>query len=464
MKKRQLAGIILAFFILAITFMVAPTEQLPIAARNTLGIVLMVIVLLVTEAVPLGIVCLTSIALMYFMGCVDSVGGALTGFTNKTLFFLLASFGISKALTVVPASKRLLVVLMEKFGRSIEMLLFGVMACTALLSSVISNVAAAAVFVPIVLEFLNVYENEQDRKRTGKAFMIALPVASMIGGMMTPAGSSINILVISMLESHAGMTVPFIDWMLMGIPLTLLLVPLSWILFVKVYRPAPLAAEKIQNYVRSVRQSIPEKIVGKELYVIAVLLVLLVLWILSSWIPFLEITPVAILGLLLYFLPGKLQILTWKDFCDSVSLEAFLIMGTMISIGSVVSATGLSGWIASVIFPAAFPAITPLVIAFVAFITFVLLIPIPVAPAVVTMLSAPLIMWCASIGVSPMLVMVAFGLCCCNCYILPLDTVPLITYATGYYGMFDMPKTTAFIQLCIIILCSLWLSICGLLI
>lgn len=462
MKKRQLAGILLALLILAITFIVAPTEQLPIAARNTLGIVLMVIVLLVTEAVPLGIVCLTSVALMYFMVCVDSVGGALTGFTNKTLFFLLASFGISKALTVVPASKRLLVVLMEKFGKSIEMLLLGVMACTALLSSVISNVAAAAVFVPIVLEFLNVYEDEKERKRTGKAFMIALPVASMIGGMMTPAGSSINILVISMLESHAGMTVPFIDWMLMGIPLALLLVPLSWILFVKVYRPAPLATEKIQNYVRTVRQSIPEKIAGKEMYVILVLLVLLVLWILSSWIPFLEITPVAILGLLLYFLPGKMQILTWKDFCDSVSLEAFMIMGTMISIGSVVSATGLSGWIASVIFPATFPAVTPIVIAFVAFITFVLLIPIPVAPAVVTMLSAPLIMWCASIGVSPVLVMVAFGLCCCNCYILPLDTVPLITYATGYYGMFDMPKTTALIQVSIIILCSMWLSICGL--
>lgn len=461
MRKRQLIGILVALLILAVTFMIEPTEQLPLAARNTLGVVLMVIVLLVTEAVPLGIVCLTSVALMYFLGCVDSVGGALTGFTNKTLFFLLASFGISQALTVVPASKRLLVMLMGKFGKSINALLFGVMACTALLSSVISNVAAAAVFVPIVLEFLNVYDNDDDRKRTGKAFMIGLPVASMIGGMMTPAGSSINILVISMLETHTGMTIPFVDWMIMGIPLSLALLPLSWGLFVKIYCPAPLAPEKIEGYVRSVQQSVPKRITGKELYVIVVLLVLLALWILSSWIPFLEITPVAILGLLLYFLPGKMQVLTWKDFCDSVSLEAFLIMGTMISIGSVVSATGLSQWIAGVIFPAGFPAVLPLVIAFVAVVTFLLLVLIPVAPAVVTMLSAPLIMWCVSLGVSPALVMVAFGLCSCNCYLLPLDTVPLITYATGYYDMFDMPKTTAIIQGCIVVLCALWLSVCG---
>ena len=80
-------------------FLIPPTELLPLAARNTLGVLLAVIVLLVTEALPLGIVCLLSISMMVIFGCVESVPQALSGFTNQIVFFILASFGISEALT-----------------------------------------------------------------------------------------------------------------------------------------------------------------------------------------------------------------------------------------------------------------------------------------------------------------------------------------------------------------------------
>ena len=460
-KKRQIVGIIAAVFLLAAIFFIPATELLPPAARNMLCVMLAVIVMLVTEVFPLGITCLLGIAMMYFFRCVDSVPAGLTGFTNATLFFVLASFGISKALTVVPVSKRLLLFLMRKFGKNINRLLFAIMLVTALLSSVISNVAAAAVFIPIITQFLTVYENEEDRKKTARAYMIALPVASMIGGMMTPAGSSINMLAISMLEKYAGMTIPFVKWMIMGIPLTVVLLPVAWFLCVKVFKPAPLSGEKINSYIDRVMTEIPGKMTGKEKYVLVILFAMLVLWITSSWVPVLNITAVALVGLMLYFLPGKMQVLTWKDFTSSVSLEAFLLMGTMISMGSVISSSGLSGWISAVIFPASLNTATPLFLMFVAVITFVLLIPIPVAPALITMLASPLILLAQGSGISPALTMAVFGLCACNCYLLPLDTVPLMTYATGAYDMFDMPKATAAVQVVMIVLSSLWLSVCG---
>ena len=398
---------------------------------------------------------------MYFFGCVKSVPDGLTGFTNATLFFVLASFGISEALTVVPVSKRLLIFLMKKAGRTTSQLMLAIMVVTAILSSVISNVAAAAVFIPVVLNFLEVYENEDEKRRTGKAYMISLPVASMIGGMMTPAGSSINMLTISMLEKNAGTTVSFVHWMLIGIPITIIMLPLSWLICKKIFKPAPIEEAKIKAYVEKASQDVPEKMSAKEKYVIFILVVMLVLWILSSWFPFLQIAPVAIVGLMLYFLPGKMQVLTWNDFKRCVSLEAFILMGSMISIGNVITSSGLSKWIAEMIFPHQFPSATLIVIAFICLMTFILLIPIPVAPALVAMLSAPLVAFCTNIGVSPTLVMVAFGLCACNCYLLPLDTVPLITYSTGYYKMFDMPKATVWIQIIMIAVASLWIGLVG---
>ena len=463
-KKRQIIGIIAAIVILAGMFLIPATEALPYAARNTLGVTLAVIILLVTEAFPLGMVCLAAISMMFFFGCTDSVPGALSGFTNATLFFVLASFGISEALTVVPVSKRLLLVLMKKFGQNINRLMFAIMLVTAVLSSVISNVAAAAVFIPIIQQFLQIYDNEEDRKRTAKAYMIALPVASMIGGMMTPAGSSINMLAINMLEKYADTTIPFVNWMLMGIPLTIILLPTAWILCVKILKPAPIEQSKITNYIDEVMAELPPKMTAKEIYVLVVLVIMLILWILSSWIKVLQITAVALLGLLLFFIPGKANVLTWKDFTRSVSLEAFILMGTMISLGGVITSSGLSQWISNVIFPATFTSSTPIVIGCIALLTFVLLIPIPVAPALITMLAGPLVAFCGNIGVSPMLIMAAFGLCAGNCYLLPLDTVPLMTFATGAYEMFDMPKVTAWVQIVMIIACSLWLSVVGLIV
>lgn len=461
-RKLQIVGIIAAAVILAGMFLVPTSEALPYEARNTLGVLLAVVILLITEAFPLGIVCLSAISMLYFFGCVKTVPEALSGFTNATLFFLLASFGISEALTAVPVSTRLLLVLMKKFGRNINQMLFAVMLVTAAISSVISNVAAAAMFIPLVNNFMCIYDDEESRRRSRRAFMIALPVASMIGGMVTPAGSSISILTISMLEKYTGTTIPFVHWMLMGAPLAIIMLPVAWFFCARVLKPAPLTEKQIADYAKELKTQIPAKMTKKEIYVLSVVLVLLVLWILSSWVPFLQVAAVSLAGLLLLFLPGKAAVLTWKDFTRSVSLPAFLLMGTMISIGNIVTSSGLGAWISQVIFPSGFVSVTPLVIAFVALMTFVLLIPIPVSAALITMLAGPLIAFCESVGVSPVLIMAAFGLCASNCYLLPLDTVPLMTFSTGAYGMFDMPKATVWIQIVMIIVSSLWLSVVGL--
>jgi len=55
--------------------------------------------------------------------------------------------------------------------------------------------------------------------------------------------------------------------------------------------------------------------------------------------------------------------------------------------------------------------------------------------------------------------MLTAALCAGNCYLLPLDTVPLITYSKGYYSMTEMMKSTFLLQISMIILCSVWLPL-----
>ena len=64
--RLQLTGLVSVIVILAGMFLVPVEEGFLVSARNTLGVLLAVIVLLVTEALPLGIVCLMSAAFLYF--------------------------------------------------------------------------------------------------------------------------------------------------------------------------------------------------------------------------------------------------------------------------------------------------------------------------------------------------------------------------------------------------------------
>ena len=163
-RPAQIVGFVAAVIILVGMNFVAPTELLPLAARNTLGVLLAVIILLVTETFPLGVVCLLAIAMMYFLGCVESVPGALSGFTNATLFFVLASFGISEAITVVPLSKRLLLFLMKKAGKDTNQLMLAIMVVTGLLSSMLPQLQYSSLLCLISLRFTTMMRTRREQE------------------------------------------------------------------------------------------------------------------------------------------------------------------------------------------------------------------------------------------------------------------------------------------------------------
>ena len=342
MSKSKIIGAILAVLILIVMNFIPATDLLSRSAINNIGILIAVIVLLVTEPLPIGITCLSTIFLLVIFNVTPDVKSALSGYTNQIVFFVLASFGISEAITKVPLTNRFLKILIKLFGKNVRLILLAFMIASAVLSSFVSNVATTAVFIAVVLTFLQIYKNDNDRKKTGKAFMIALPVASMIGGMITPAGSSLNLLTMNYIRQLTGISVSFVEWMLMGIPVVVIMLPIAWLIIVKVYGVTELGEKDIQDFVNNL--DVPEKMDFKEKYVIAIVFAMFVFWILSSWYPVFNITVVALVGFFLFFLP-KIQILTWDEFEKSVSWPAFFLLASIITVGDALIANGVDKWL-----------------------------------------------------------------------------------------------------------------------
>lgn len=453
---KALVGLVLAAAAIIVSLCLPANETLSVSGIRTIGLLAGFIIILITEALPILVTSFLFIGLMPLTGVTSSLGGALAGFSQPVVFFTLASFGLAAAFTTTPIAKRVLRSLLKVFGKNIGMVLLALMACTALVSSVISNVPTCAVFSAIAISFLDLYDNEEDKKKTGKAFMIAIPLASMIGGIMTPAGSPINLIGIGLLEAYNGTTISFVNWMLAGIPLAIVILPIAWFLILKAYKPAPVSKEKVASFVE--KMDIPAKMTSREIKTLVIAGVMFVLWILSSWFTFFNVMVISLLGCALLFFPG-VNVLSVDSFYKENSWDAFFLVGTVLSLGLALSANGAMTAFASLLPSMNLPLIVMLLI--VCLIVFVSLIILPVATSLISILGTPIMALAVASGISPALAILAASICACNCYLLPLDTVTLITYGKGYYKMTDLLKISWILQIIVAILVSLWLPVVG---
>jgi len=310
----------------------------------------------------------------------------------------------------------------------------------------------------IALKFINLFEEGEEKKSIGKTLMIAVPVATMIGGMATPASSSLNLLAIDLLERHTGYTIAFVDWMVIGIPLVIFLTPVAWFIIIKTYKPSQISSEKIEQFKRNIH--VDKKIGRKEAFVISIMAAMLILWISSSWVQGIEVFTVAVLGCVLFFLPG-INVLSWDEFLPSINWDVIFISGTILTIASIVEKHNIGYWLVEILYLSHLTLNANLLVGFAALIAFISLLIITSAPALILVLSSPFITIAAANGVPPYFLIMTLAFCAGNCYLFPLDTVQLLTYSKGYYKMTDMARATIFMQIIMIIILAFWIPFMG---
>ena len=172
--------------------------------------------------------------------------------------------------------------------------------------------------------------------------MIGIPLASLIGGVATPAGSSINILGIEFIEKFGGVRVPFLHWMAIGVPMAVILTPLAWWVIARCFRPSARRSATSARSAASTRRwdrsstaewkliALPRhdaRAVDRE-----------------HLGPALDVTLVALCGSIAMFLPG-IGLLEWKQVERGTGWDTLLMIAGVSSIGVASVETGLAKWI-----------------------------------------------------------------------------------------------------------------------
>ena len=194
-------------------------------------------------------------ALLPLFGVVDHKTIA-SSLGSHVILLLMGAFMLSKAIEKSGTHQRLAVYMVRLVGvSSAKQLVLGFMLSTALLSMWISNTATTLIMLPIALAILANVDNQKLKV----ALILGIAYSASVGGIGTPIGTPPNVIFMGIYEEQTGREFGFVNWMKIGVPIVLLVIPLMalWLT-----RGITLIAKNIVTSVRSMEERRKQNIMG----------------------------------------------------------------------------------------------------------------------------------------------------------------------------------------------------------
>ncbi len=349
-----------------------PTD-LDATQQQLAAILLGVVVLWITEPVPIPIGGLLGLAAIIFTGTVPSED-ALAPFGNSTVFTFIGAFILAQAMLQHGLAKRFAMFVLSApgVGNSTTRVVtaFGLVTCV--LSAFVSNTATVAMLLPTGLGILTVIAKLlQDKEmvaedfdplrlRVGVALMLMLAYGASVGGLLTPVGSPPNLIGRDLIEEATGERISFFDWMLTALPVCAIMFVALAVVLLLLNKPEIKRIEGVKEYVDTERRALGP-ISRAERNTLIAFGVTVSLWILPGIVALvagadsdtyatvsdrLDEGAVAVFGAgLLFLLPvdwGRREFtLRWSD-AAKIDWGTVVLFGTGIVFGTLLADTGLA--------------------------------------------------------------------------------------------------------------------------
>lgn len=237
---KGLAGIVIAVLL----FHVTPGEVSP-KAPWVAAMVGFMAVWWVFEVVPIPVTSMFPLVLMPLFGIAD-VATIGANYGRPIIFLFLGGFLLALGLRQSGVHKRIALHIIRLIGSRPSSLVLGFMIASGGLSMWISNTASVMVLLPIALSVLEATAEQSDSPPAtlGVCLMLGIAYAADIGGMSTIIGTPPNLVFIEMYSQifPAAPEIGFLQWMAMGIPLTLVFMIAGWLLLTRVIFRMPAVA------------------------------------------------------------------------------------------------------------------------------------------------------------------------------------------------------------------------------
>lgn len=330
-------------------------EASSLAVRHAVAATLWIAAWWFTEAVPIPATSLLPLVLFPTLG-LGAASVVSRHYGHEIIFLFLGGFLLALAMERTGLHERVALRIIRLFGQGRRALVLGFMVATAVMSMWISNTATTVMLLPVALAVLSSRAGgggaEVDRPFP-VALLLGIAFAANIGGLGTPVGSPPNIIFQDVYRAKTGTEISFGEWMLVGVPLVLVLLPITWWYLVR-----RLEHHHEEEDVELPRLGPPTR---PQIWVFLVFLVTVVLWIsrgdlgpIPGWGGRLETYGVSLrdstiavaAALVLFLAPAERgrPILDWSV-APRLPWGVLLLMGAGFAISDAFDHSGLTLWI-----------------------------------------------------------------------------------------------------------------------
>lgn len=470
------------------TFALADGEvTLSRTGQLCLGLLLLAIFYWITEALPFHITALLVLLVMPVLRITDGLpllkddGKVVTAqglaagyqalvpisFGDDLILFFLGVFLLSAAFTETPLGKRLTLRMLRIIGTGARTVLFGFLLMGDLLSMWVSDVGVAALMLPIALSILRESGLQPLKSNFGRALMIAVCWGAIFGGIGTPAGCGPNTIAIGFMRDLNGMDISFLDWMKIGVPAALILVPAGWLILLLMFPPEikrlPITREDIDRQLRELG-----KWTRPEIGTVVVFAIVIFLWVFNPLIVKVTdkalnfpISYVSILGGLLLFLP-PFRVLTWDKAEKAVSWSSILLIMASLGLGMMTYHTGAAKWIAVALLGGV-STLSPVMLIFVVVLAVIFMKLFLASNTVTGIVILPLMISLAQAYGIDAWILVGPAAFTSSLGIILVTQTPtnIIPYTSGYFTIKDFAKSGVVMSLVMAVLLALTIAVVG---
>ncbi|HUR82493.1 MAG TPA: SLC13 family permease [Thermoanaerobaculia bacterium] len=414
------------------------------AVRFTAFIGLLMSLLWLTEAVPMGMTALIPLVAFPLAG-VGTMEKIAAPYANSAVFLFMGGFLVASTFERWGLHKRMAYFALSRVGTEPRRIVFAVILVTAFLSMWISNTATTLMMAPIAVAVVGGLGKEA---RTAEATLLGTAYAASLGGIGTPIGTPTNLIFFGAAKTlfPNAPQITFAQWMTFGVVYLIVLVPTCWLIVVVTARVPRGAAIPIEQL--GIEK--PGPMSRGEKMALLLCLATALLWMFRSpgWSSLLpnpkmanDATVAIAMALIAFLLPaGKEQrLLGWDEF-KRIPWDVLILFGGGFALAEALEQSGFSKWAgAELSFVGNWPPVLMIVMVCVV-VTLLSEVASNVATATAMMPIAAAL--ATSIHVHPYMLMLPAVLAASSGFMLPVATAPnTIVYATGFVRVKAMARS-----------------------
>ncbi|XOV68405.1 MAG: SLC13 family permease [Fluviicola sp.] len=307
--KHMIMG--LTVFVAALMMLLAPAQNFQFWA--TIGIATIMVIFWVFEVLPIYVTALIPLVLAVPLGVLTPEDLA-QAYGHKLIFLFFGGFVLSLALEKWDVHQRIAELIIRGVGKTKTRLILGFLLATALLSMWVSNTATALMMMPMAIAVINKIPKKKNSKYP-LYLLLSIAYGASIGGMGTLIGSPTNGAMVAALETTNNITVDFMDWFVIGLPLSLIMLFLTYFYFRFLLRNDKNEEFEVLNFEK-------KKWNKNQIRVLILFIIIVLIWSFKKLIePALGVTfgdeiPAVLGAIMLFIIPSTVKskpLLEWKD-------------------------------------------------------------------------------------------------------------------------------------------------------